>query len=368
VDTSFLEKINQYVKSIEDGAHYRYFPSKSGLTANGKKLKLGFSCYALKCLFITKSWNDLSQSKKNEWVNFINSYQESIPELPASSYIDKVFIDEFNKFNLKSKVKNVAKKNLSLFNLYNYESPKKVLENNIRAESKQAISTLFQVGARNKVDYKDFPKGEDEIYQLLNSFNWNKPWHAGAQFSGICVFSTTQLEKDDKTKNINSLIKFIDSKLDITSGLYFENSIPEASESVNGAMKVITGLDWLGLPIHLPEKLIDFCLLQKPSNQGCDLVDLVYVLYRCSKETDYKKNEIYKYFDEIEKIIFSHYKNDEGGFSYYLKKSQITYYGIEITTGDNVADLHGTVLLLWAISMIYDFKNDQNELFNIIKP
>ena len=54
VDTSFLEKINQYVKSIEDGAHYRYFPSKSGLTANGKKLKLGFSCYALKCLFITK--------------------------------------------------------------------------------------------------------------------------------------------------------------------------------------------------------------------------------------------------------------------------------------------------------------------------
>ena len=30
--------------------------------------------------------------------------------------------------------------------------------------------------------------------------------------------------------------------------------------------------------------------------------------------------------------------------------------------------LHGTILLLWAISMIYDFKNDQNELFNIIKP
>ncbi len=368
MDAIFVENINKYVRSLKDGANFRYFPSKSGLTVNGEKLKLGFSCYALKCLFITKSWDDLNQSKKDEWIDFINSYQESMPELPINSYIDKVFIDEFNKFNFKLKAKNIVKKNLSLLNLYSYENPKRVLENNIRAESKQAISTLYQVGGKNKLIYKDFPKKEDEINIFLDSFNWNKPWHAGAQFSGLCVFSVTQLESDDKTRNIKSLTNFIDSKLDIESGLYFENSKPEVSESINGAMKVLTGLDWLELPIHLPEKLIDFCLLQNPSNEGCDLVDLVYVLYRCSKETDYKKNEISKYFDEMERIIFSHYKNDAGGFSYYLNKSQINYYGLEITKGDNVADLHGTILLLWAISMIYDFKNDQNELFNIIKP
>ena len=29
---------------------------------------------------------------------------------------------------------------------------------------------------------------------------------------------------------------------------------------INGAMKVITGLDWLGHEIHYPKKLIDYCL------------------------------------------------------------------------------------------------------------
>ena len=51
-------------------------------------------------------------------------------------------------------------------------------------------------------------------------------------------------------------------------------------EVINGAMKVITGLDWINHEIHYPEKLIDFCLNTKPQT-GCDLVDIVYVLYKC---------------------------------------------------------------------------------------
>ena len=45
-------------------------------------------------------------------------------------------------------------------------------------------------------------------------------------------------------------------------------------------MKIITALDWIDHEIHYPEKLIDFVLA--PSLQaGCDLVDIVYVLYKC---------------------------------------------------------------------------------------
>ena len=54
-------------------------------------------------------------------------------------------------------------------------------------------------------------------------------------------------------------------------------------------MKVISGLDWLNKPIHQPEKIIEYCLKIKPSNEGCSLVDYVYVLYKCSKQVDYKK-------------------------------------------------------------------------------
>jgi len=59
-------------------------------------------------------------------------------------------------------------------------------------------------------------------------------------------------------------------------------------------------------------------------------------------------------------------KKDKG-FSYFINKSQTHYYGLKITTGMNTADIHGTTLLLWAISMIDNFKHGPSR-FNILKP
>ena len=57
-------------------------------------------------------------------------------------------------------------------------------------------------------------------------------------------------------------------------------------------MKVISGLDWLEEKIHYPEKLIDFCINNKPKHEGCDVVDYIYVLTKCSKQTNYKKEAV----------------------------------------------------------------------------
>ena len=368
MDIKFVQDINDFIESLQQEDPYNFFPSRSGLTQSGKNLKLGFSCYALKCFYITKKWDLLSEDEKNNWVSFINSFQKNNTNLPKNSFVDDEFIAKYNSFNLKNITKNTIKKNLSLLNLYSYESPKKILENNIRAETKQAISTLHQVGRKNSFVYSDFPTNKDGIFDFLNSFNWNKPWHAGAQYAALCVFISTQLEGDLKYKNSQLLEEFINSKLNLDNGFYYSGNLPSSSELINGSMKVLTGLDWLGISIHEPEKIVDYCLLQTPSSEGCDLVDIVYVLYRCSLETNYKRDEIGQYFDSLKDIIFSHYKNNESGFSYYLNKSQKYYYGLNITVGKNVADLHGTLLLLWAISMIYDFETNENDLFNIIKP
>ena len=96
-------------------------------------------------------------------------------------------------------------------------------------------------------------------------------------------------------------------------------------------MKVITGLDWLNIPVHKPNELINLCLNHKPESEGCDLVDIVYVLYKCSLQTNYKEEEIKKYFSNLLNEIEEHYFEDLGGFSYYLNKSQTHYYGIKIT-------------------------------------
>ena len=57
-------------------------------------------------------------------------------------------------------------------------------------------------------------------------------------------------------------------------------------------MKVISGLDWLDKEIHYPRELIDFCLSNSPILEGCDVVDFVYVLYKCAEQENYRKKEI----------------------------------------------------------------------------
>ena len=116
-------------------------------------------------------------------------------------------------------------------------------------------------------------------------------------FAGLCLFSKTQLKEG--TVPINELINYSDFLAkEETGGYYFKNQ-PSNKEFINGAMKMISGFDWIDKKIHYPEKLIDFCLNNLPSNDGCDLVDIVYVLYMCTKQTEYRKKEIIKYFDEI---------------------------------------------------------------------
>ena len=114
--------------------------------------------------------------------------------------------------------------------------------------------------------------------------------------------------------------------------------------------------------------MIDFCLNYKVDFEGCDIVDVVYVLYKCSKQTEYKKKEIIQYFETLEPIIFKHYFEVEGGFSYFINKSQTHYYGVEVTKGKNLPDIHGTLLLVWAISMMEEIRESDRFNLKVIKP
>ena len=132
-------------------------------------------------------------------------------------------------------------------------------------------------------------------------------------------------------------------------------------------MKVLTGLDWIDKEIHFPEKLIDLCLNSKPSQEGCDLVDIVYVLYRCSLQTTYKRDDVINYLKDLISLI-KHHSFEDGGFSYFINKSQTHYYGLRISNGPNLPDLHGTTLLVWALSMIFNTINPDESNWNVLKP
>jgi hypothetical protein len=141
----------------------------------------------------------------------------------------------------------------------------------------------------------------------------------------------------------------------------------EHGQLINGAMKVLTALDWLDAPIHYPDKLIDTCLERLPSPDGCHVVDAVYVLHRCLQQTDHHRAQIQAYCTQVLEMIKRHY-NPDGGFSYNIGRSQTHYYGIKIAQGLAESDIHGTVLLTWAIAMILEVMEANSAGWRVIRP
>jgi len=337
-----------------------YKPVNNGITNRGNEFSLGFKCYALKILYILDEWKNVDIELQKKIIFDLESYQDNVGKLPDNSFVDV----NFYKYSKRKSTKQYLKALLNWLGIYKYNHYEKLLEYNL-AETKQAISTIYQLGYTNNLKFVDFPKNENEIYKFLNNYDWSKPWNAGAQFANLSFLAKTQLDENIYISDI--LYVYIGTKLDESTGFYFSGNFPENTELINGAMKVISGLDWLEKPIHKPEKIIEYCLKIKPSNEGCSLVDYVYVLYKCSMQTEFKKEEVKKYLFNLIEEIRDH-KFDESGFSYYLNKSQVYYYGQIITKGENTPDIHGTLLLTWALSMILELNEIESVKLNILKP
>ena len=368
INENFKEKYLNFLDTLKKNNIYQYYPVKYGYTKEGSGIELGLSCFAIKSLYILDEWKNISSEEKNNWLKFINEFQNNKKNnFQDGSFIDNGYFDNIIKLSPLKETKRTIKK--VIYGKSNIKSKNEEVSEFIRAETKQAIATLYQVGSHNNKKYHDKYFYHGNVTDYLNTLDWSKPWNAGAQFSALCVFLETQEIENHLYNEIKKeLVSFSDNLIDYETGAYFKNNIPKKTELVNGAMKVLTGLDWLDESIHEPNKLIDTCLGITPDGYGCDIVDIVYVLYRCSNNNDYKKNEINSYFNSIEEMIFDHYFSDSGGFSYYVGKSQLYYYGLNITKGLNEADIHGSTLLLWALSMIYDFRESTTIKLNILKP
>ena len=360
-----IENTLQYL-SLLNKNRFEYKFVKKGNTPHGLLLCLGPSCYALKINYMLKATDNFSATKLSEWETYINSFQKTINNFPENSFIDDAYINYYQNLGLSKSIKLNIKTFLGELNIRPKYSKKQYIQKSIKAETKQAISTLYEIGYKNNKPYLNFPNDEESIDEFINMQDWTRPWDAGAQFSNLCVFVSTQ-DVLGKMELINKLNLKISNLTNPENGCYYKGNVTSYSEMINGSMKVLSGLNWLNIPIHYPEKLIDFSLNLKPSSEGCDLVDAVYVLHQCSKYTNYKKKEINNYFIEILNLIMLHEKKD-GGFSYFLSKSQTHYYGVNVTKGLDESDLHGTTLLVWAISMIFDFFEDGTTDFKILKP
>ncbi len=361
--TSSIESSREYLKTLNSNDYKNFKPAKSGLTKNGESLRLGFSTYGLKLYFMLGEWDKLSNSDKKEWIDFLNSFKKNYKNFPKNSFIDDTLYNHYTKFSISNSSKDIIRSTLNKFTNRNYDTNNTKFQKAINADTKQAIATLYEVGYISQEPYMPEHNSTEQIKNYLNSLNWETPWTSGAQFASYCVYS--KINSNIHNEVLNNFINKIVSK---ETGSYYTNTPAHSREIINGAMKVLTGLDWLDSKIHYPEKLIDYCISNKPLMEGCDIVDYIYVLYRCSKETEYKKQKILEIFDESINDIKDLYHVKDGGFSYFKNKSQTHYYGVNITQGNKTADIHGTLLCVWALMMILDANNKLDLNFNLIKP
>lgn len=309
----------------------RYRPAATGLTATGAAASLGFSCFAAKIALTTGLWPALPAATRNGWIAFIQSFQTGAPP-------------------------------------HAFQDPELPGQGNlVLAETKQAAATLCDLGAKPDRRYKDLPSDPEGLSHVLNGYDWSAPWAAGGLASGIVTLLSIQGDCRPGTPLHGTAVDFYEALADPVSGAYWRGDRPDHGMMVNGAMKVLTALDWLEHPIRFPERLIDTVLQQPPVAEGCHLVDAVYVLWQCRKYTGHRQEEVARYALSLLPSIRRH-QREGGGFSYFPQRSQTHYYGIPITMGQLVGDIHGTILLCWAIAMIRELIDDAGPPWRIIRP
>lgn len=356
------ETILPFLESLKvPGQVGRFFPTSEGLTRAGREIALPFSCLALKTTFMLGAWN-----QQTEWLDFICSFQADGNPLGVN-WGENAFIDS----PLTQRVIWQTRRWQRLWEKIFLPKQLTPLQRLLSAESKQAIAALTDVGAGTPLPYRGFPTTPKALRRYLDSFDWSKPWASGAHLATIAVFYRTQAPRflpDDRVQELLSIChKFVGSLVDPITGAYFRDQRPAHGELINGAMKILTALDWLEVPVHLPEKLITTTLSQTPLSEGCHLVDAVYVLYRCAQQTDYRRKDIEAFCIQMVDRMIEHYNPLDGGFSYNVGGSQTHMHRVHITRGRPVSDIHGTILLTWAASMILHLLGESAD-WQMIRP
>jgi len=70
---------------------------------------------------------------------------------------------------------------------------------------------------------------------------------------------------------------------------------------------------------------------------------------------------------KVLEMIKQHH-NSDGGFSYFIGRSQSYYYTVPISKGRAESDIHGTILLTWALAMIIHILEIDTVDWRVIKP
>lgn len=231
------------------------------------------------------------------------------------------------------------------------------------AESRQSCSSLMLFDEFPDNLPQNFIFTEEWVGKYLNGFNWEYPWASGSHASHLLFYlnlfyTMGRLSENEYISLKNYIINWIEKLHNPDTGSWYIKS-PSVQEQINGAMKIITGYNVVNfIDIKYSEKLIDLCLSNINNEQACDNFNIIYVLYYASMNCKgYREKEIIEFAEKRFAIYLNHYHEKQGGFSFFPDHANQKYYGAIITKGKNEADIHGTTLFMWGITLISKILN-----------
>lgn len=316
-----------------DSGRFRYCREGSLVPVSGHA-GLVSTVFAAKILYTTGNWQYLDATAKSDMLAFIASFQSA----------DGFFRDPWMLDALK-----------------NSGSSSDAVERYIRAETRQALSLLFALEAAPVYPSPLELKGADHARHYMRELDWRNPWGAVSHFSHQCFFlaAARATGRAVPADIVEALLEELFSHYDPESVTWHINGQPVATPTltINGLMKMLTGFAWLDSEVYTRLKLDalwERVCEHVAQTDACSLFNHLYVLATISRLQNFKKTKtLEKFCTSYLASLVPFYRWAEGAFSFFPQRSQETYLEAKITSGSSCADLHGTVMQTWALSLLF---------------
>lgn len=317
------------------------FCRQGNLIGPSPKGGLAASCLALKIAYQIGKWEQLDSVVRDGWVAHVRSFQNERSGYFEDPTLLRIADREAGWLWFK---KNIAAR---------------------RAETRQAAAALLAVGTAPFHPVTEIPTIPKAVLQYLNALPWTKdPWGAGSHTGHLVFFLKLNAEVSNQEGQFKELLpvilKYLDGLQDPKTGSWFQGDVL-LNQQVNAAMKVLTIYRLLQQSFRWPERLIDLCLTVPDDRDACHSVDVLFVLHECTRWTSHRRDEIAAFAERMLERIERHRKPD-GAFSFYPDHANTTYYGVPVSEGLAESDVHGTHLLVWAITLCASLLGFQAEL------
>ena len=354
VANSFGGSVRSWLEEMGEGlspGRFRFCKTRSLVPSRGKGGQVT-SCFAARSAWYIGAWENWSWETREGCKRFIKSFQQ-----PGGNFVDQWLLNSIPW----SRRLILAKHGRFREMLTDFRDEK---IRAVRAETKQSAATLRLVGDRPKYPLPMIWDSEASVREFVRSMDWTRPWGAGSHTSHLVAFFVMNSEMSEGSRVEVEMLEAAFSEanrfLDPNTGSWGMGEVSHV-QRINGAMKMLSAHEWANRPIPYPDRLIDYTLNEESSEDGCGVLDRLFVLKRASEAAPgYRAGDLERCaveaIDEISK-----YRQRDGGFSFSRTRAQRGYYGALVSLGERQSDMHGAQMFTWACAVALDLLGAREE-------